>query len=221
MIASSANREIPSWRRTGNGIAAFILFALLMTELPAYGLFQKQSNVASAGISRAAAESCDAKVKKMETRAGDHGRGRKLETRLSETELNSYLAICLSPNYHPCLRGILVKLDEGRLQAVASIDFDRLQLNSTQLINGLLKKMLTGVHKLTIRGGLISNTGTASFRLDEAQFDSITLPNLLISEIISAVGRKQNPPLDPMQPSALPYLIQKVDVHSGYILVQQ
>jgi hypothetical protein len=221
MTASSTMREIPRRRCTGKGIAAWILFVLLMTELPAYGLFQKQSNGASAGISKAAAASCDAKVKRMETRADDHGRGRKLETRLSETELNSYLAISLSPSYHPCLRSILLKLDEGRLQAVASIDFDRLQFSSTQLINGFLKAMLTGVHKLTIKGGLISNTGTANFRLDEAQFDSITLPNLLVSEIISAVGRKQNPPFDPMQPSTLPYLIQKVEVHSGYILIEQ
>jgi hypothetical protein len=221
MITSSAMRETPRWRCIGNGIAAWMLLVLLMTELPAYGLIQKQSDETSAKISKAAAASCDAKVKMMETHAGDQGRGRKLETRISETELNSYLAISLSPNYHPCLRSILLKLDEGRLQAVASIDFDRLQLNSTQLINGFLKAMLTGVHKLTIRGGLISNMSTASFRLDGAQFDSISFPNILVSEIISVVGRKQNPPFDPMQPSALPYLIQRVDVHLGYILVEQ
>ena len=192
-----------------------------MSELPVYGVLSQQSHDTSAGITKAAAASCDAKVKRMETRAAARGHGGKLETRLSETELNSYLAICLSPNYHPCLQSIVLKLNEGNLRAVASINFDHLQLNSTQLINGLLKKMLTGVHKLTVKGGLISDSGTASFRLDEAQFDSITLPNLLISEIISAVGRNQNPPFDPMQRSALPFLIQKVDVHSGYILVEQ
>jgi len=35
------------------------------------------------------------------------------------------------------------------------------------------------------------------------------------------VGRKQDPPFDPMQPSKMPYEIQKVDVHSGYIVVYQ
>ncbi len=180
-----------------------------------------QNQAAAPGITRAAAATCDAKVKRMEAYADNPGKAGALETKLSEAELNSYLAVDLSPSFHPCLKSIVLKFQEGHLQAVASIDFDRLQLNSTQLVSGLIRKMLTGVHTLTVAGKLISDAGKASFSLDQAQFDSITLPNILVSEIISAVGRKQNPPFDPMQPTELPFHIQRVDVHTGYLLIVQ
>jgi hypothetical protein len=77
------------------------------------------------------------------------------------------------------------------------------------------------VHKLTARGQLLSGNGKASFRLEQARFDNSTLPKALVEEIITAVGRKQNPPFDPLQPSQLFYDIDKVDVHPGHILVYQ
>jgi hypothetical protein len=110
---------------------------------------------------------------------------------------------------------------EARLQGSANIDFDLVELKSDSLLTGLLRKMLAGVHSLVVLGGLASGDGKANFRLDEARFDSISLPNVLVAEIITTVCRKQNPPFDPMQPSALPYRIQKVDLHAGYIVAYQ
>ncbi|MBZ5497267.1 MAG: hypothetical protein LAP85_12765 [Acidobacteriia bacterium] len=187
---------------------------LLVRNLPAM-------RSADPGISKAAADSCNAKISRLEAFDAAHDPVKKQTTRLSETEMNSYLAFVLSPHYNACLKSIRLKFEEGHLQGVAAVDFDRLQLNPTQLLTSLLRKMLTGVHTLTVRGILVSGTGKANFRLEEARFDSMTLPNLLVAEIITTVGRKQNPPFDPMQPSTLPYRIQKVDVHAGYIVVYQ
>ncbi len=180
-----------------------------------------QTSGSGSGISRAAAQSCDAKVSRMEAFDASSEKGNSLNTRLTENELNSYLAIVLSPNYHPCLKSIQLKFDEGRLQAAARIDFDRLELGNSPLVSGLARKMLSGVHELKVSGSLISSSGKASFKLGEASFDGVALPNVLVTEIISAVGRKQNPPFDPMQPSPLPYHIQKVDVHTGFIMIYQ
>ncbi len=135
--------------------------------------------------------------------------------------MNSYFALILSSKYHPCLKMLSFKLEEDKLQAVAAIDFDRLGRTSGRLLPKLLSFMLSGVHTLTARGQLVSGNGKASFRLEEARFDNTTLPKALVEEIITAVGRKQNPPFDPLEPSELFYGIQKVDVHSGYIVVHQ
>ncbi len=199
-------------------LAVVLCLAIQMSGLPGDLFAQNQP---AAGISKAAASACDAKVNRMEAYADNPGKAGTLETRLSEAELNSYLAIDLSPSYHPCLKSIVFKFQEGHLQAVASIDFDRLQLNTTQLVSGIIRTMLTGTHTLTVAGKLVSDAGKATFSLDQAQFDSITFPNVLVSQIISAVGRKQNPPIDPMQPTDLPFHIQKVDVHPGYLLIIQ
>jgi hypothetical protein len=168
-------------------------------------------------ISKAAADSCDAKVQLLEAYAGPGTR----QTSLSEEELNSYFALVASPHYHPSLKSVLLTFKDGRVVAVASIDFDRLNFSSTQFLNGLMRSLLTGVHTLMVSGDAVSGKGKANFNLEESRFDAVALPNLLVSEIISTVGLKQKPPFDPMQPSALPYHIQKIDVRSGYIVLYQ
>ena len=213
------------WKRRGRwstpGLLSLLCLVLPAAALVAHSPLAAQSTAHAAGISRTAADSCDAKVKRMQAYAAAPNPAKKLTTQLTENELNSYLALDLSPQYHASLKSIRLKFEEGRLQAVAIIDFDRLEFSSTQFLNSLFRKMLTGVHTLSVVGSLVSGAGKANFKLQEARFDALTLPNLLVTEIITAVGRKQNPPFDPMQPSILPYRIEKVDVHSGYIVVYQ
>jgi hypothetical protein len=176
---------------------------------------------ASAAITKAAANRCDSKLNALEKFADHHKAWQKQTTQFSEDEVNSYLALDLSSKYQPSLKALTVTFEEGRLQCVADIDFDRLGAASDKILPKLFSFMFSGVHKLTARGQLLSGNGKASFRLEQARFDNSTLPKALVEEIITAVGRKQTPPFDPLQPSQLFYDIDKVDVHSGYILVYQ
>ncbi len=169
----------------------------------------------------AAAERCNVKLKALEHYAAHPKTGRVQTTQFSEEEVNSYLELDLSSQYHPCLKSLTFVFEEDRLQGVATIDFDRLGKTSSKLFPKLLSFMLSGVHTITARGQLVSGDGKASFRLEQARFDNSTLPKALVEEILSAVGRKQNPPFDPLQPSQLFYGIRKIDVHAGYVLVDQ
>ena len=173
------------------------------------------------GITQLSAVQCSSKLKSLEYFAAHRKAGQKQTTRFSQDEINSYLTLDLSSKYHPSLKSLSVKFEEDRLQGVASIDFDRLETTSTKLLPKLLSFMLSGVHTLTVRGQLVSGNGKAYFRLEQARFDNTNLPTAFVEEIITAVGRKQNPPFDPMKPSQLFYSIENVDVHSGYILVYQ
>jgi hypothetical protein len=179
------------------------------------------TEAAKTAITRTAADRCNSKLKNLENFAAHRKAGQKQETRFSEDEVNSYLALELKPKYHPCLKSLTLTFEEDRLQGIAAIDFDRLGSTSTRLLPKLLSFMLSGVHTMTLRGQLVSGQGKAWFRLEHARFDSSTLPRALVEEIISAVGRKQNPPFDPLQPSKLFDEIDRAEVHLGYILVYQ
>ncbi len=221
MIANEESQKKPqgsSRRRRAARLACYGAVALiLLTRSP----LATQSSSPAAGITKAAADSCGAKIKKLEAYDEAHNYAVRQTTRFSEAEWNSYLALVLKPNYHPSLKDIRLKFEEGRLQAAATIDFDSLNFSSTNSVNSLIRSMLTGVHLLTVWGQLISDAGKASFKLEEARFDTITLPNLLVVEILGAVGRRQTPPFDPTKPNDLPYHILKVEVHAGYIVVDQ
>jgi hypothetical protein len=171
--------------------------------------------------SRGAAESCSAKLKRLEENAADGKSTKNVPTRFSQIEVNSYLALNLGPDYHPCLKSLVIVFEEDKLQGLAAIDFDRLEATSSRLLPKLLSFMFSGTHDISARGRLVNRAGKANFQLEQARFDSSTLPNSLVEEIISMVGRKQTPPFDPLQPSQLPYKIQGIDVHPGYVLVYQ
>ena len=182
---------------------------------------QPEPEIPSSSVSTAAAERCSLKLVRLELFAAredpDHGR----ITRFSEEEVNSYLDLDLSPEYHPCLKTITATFQRDSLQVEAEIDFDRLETSSTKLFSKLTNLLFSGTHTISARGKLESGNGEACFDLEKALFDDKALPNFLVEKILTAVGQKQDPPFDPMKPSELPYKIDKVDVHPGYIIVYQ
>lgn len=171
--------------------------------------------------SKAASDSCAAKLKRLEESAASPAGSKKQTIEFSEAEINSYLAFELSKNYHPSLKSLSITIEESKLRGVASIDFDSLAMNSKTVLTKLMTKLFSGIHTLAVRGKLVAAEGKGSFQLEEANFDDSALPNFLVEEIISAVGRKQKPPFDPLQPSKLPYGIQSVELHPGRAIVRQ
>jgi hypothetical protein len=171
--------------------------------------------------SKAAAAECRSKLDKLDAFPGKRKSGETQTTKLSENEINSYIALDLSARFHPCLKSLVTVFEENRLKATATIDFDRLGMTSSKLLPKLISLMFSGVHTIATDGKLVAKDGKAHFKMNQALFDGSALPKPLIEGIISAVGRKQNPPFDPSHPSEMPYEINKADVHAGYIIVYQ
>jgi hypothetical protein len=174
-----------------------------------------------AAISKAAADRCDSKLKDLEDFSAHRQTGKRQTTRFSEVEVNSYLALDLRSHYHPCLKSLTVAFEENMLQGTAVVDFDQLRSPSSRMFPRLLSFMISGLHSITIRGRVVSGNGKARVQLLQARFDNKTLPRSLVEEIISAVGRKQTPPFDPLQSSELFDDIERLEVHTGYVLVYQ
>jgi hypothetical protein len=171
--------------------------------------------------SKVAAERCSAKIDYLEEFAANRQSGQKQTMVFSQDEINSYLVLDLSGRFHACLKSLMVGLEENGLEAVASIDFDLLKSTSDKLLPQLIGFVFSGTHTLIAKGQLIGKDGKAYFRLEQALFDDTTLPRNLVEQIITAIGLRQNPPFDPLQPSELFYEIEKVDVHSKKIIVYQ
>lgn len=175
----------------------------------------------TAGNFSEATERCRLKLIRLEDFAALEKPGSKQTTRFSDEEVNAYLAEDLSSVYHPSLKSITTTFEKDSIQVVAAIDFDRLGMESTRILSKMANLLFSGTHTITARGKLKSGNGEAYFELERALFDNTALPNFLVESILTAVGKKQDPPFDPMQPGEMPYKIDKVDVHPGYIIVYQ
>jgi hypothetical protein len=193
--------------------ALLLLFLILCSSLlPAESISFKPS--------KAAAESCSAKLKKLENDIEESKSPKEQKIKFSQNEVNSYLALDLCPKYDPSLKSLVMTFEEEYLKGIAEIDFDRLD-ESSKIAPKLLSLLFSGTHVLLVRGKLASKNGKAGFLLEEALFDNSLLPKPLVEKLITMVGRKQKPPFDPLKPSELPYGIQSVEVHPGYLVVHQ
>jgi len=172
------------------------------------------------GVTLAAARTCDHKVKLLQEFAPKAADERQT-LRFTAEEINSYLALVLAKKYHPSLKRLVVELGDSALRGIASIDFDRLSLTGKQGFSRFLPRLFAGIHQLRIDGILHADEGTGRFEVRLAQFDRLKLPVFLVEEIVSAVGKKQTPPFDPIRPSSLPYGIKRVDVLPGEIIIRQ
>lgn len=206
--------------------ACFIIAASLLFVLPEILAGDtetaKDEKAAPAFVAtKVAAAQCRAKLKSVEDFADRNKAGQTQSTRFTEDEINSYLALDLKPRYDASLKNLVVHFKEDSLQAIVSVDFDQLGSTSSKFLPRLIGMMISGIHTITANGKLLSKNGKANFVLGQALFDTSTLPKFLVEEIISAVGRKQKPPFDPLRPSRMPYEINRVEVHPGYIMIYQ
>jgi hypothetical protein len=171
--------------------------------------------------SKEAAARCQSKLKSLDDFANRRKSGQKQTTKITEEEINSFLELNLKPKYHASLKSLVVEFHESRMHATAVVNFDHLRSASTKLLPKLIGLVFSGVHTIAVEGQVLSGNGRAKFQLERARFDKGTLPKYLVEEILSAVGRKQKPPFDPMQPSRMPYEINRIEMHPGYIIVFQ
>jgi hypothetical protein len=217
--AKGAARMPRCSRNARSGVTSSCLLGLFLFS--EFAILLAGEGIPAPKISKTAADRCSVKLKMLEDFSSKRKAGEHQTTHISEEEINSYLDLDLSSEYHPSLKSLEVTLEEGKLQVLAAIDFDRLGKTSTRFWAKMASLMFSGSHTINACGQLVSDNGYAYFRLEEARFDDNALPKALVEEIITAVGRRQKPPFDPLQPSKLPYKIDKVDVHSGYIIVYQ
>jgi hypothetical protein len=216
----SAQSSLKGRRRICRDAGASVIIALLLLAQGATSA-ESRNGGSPPAISQAASAKCAMKFKEVEEFGKSPDPQKEKTTQFSQDEINSYLALELQPKFGQSLKVLQMQFKENSLQVAADIDFDSFGDKSAKLPERLLAATMTGVHKLTAAGRLHAKGGEAYFELLEARIDDNILPNFLVEEIISAVGRRQKPPFDPLQPSQMPYHIKSVDMHAGMIIVHQ
>lgn len=171
--------------------------------------------------SKPEAQRCRRKLEKLEAFEAKRKPHQSQSTHFSENEINSFLAIELSPRYHPCLKSLTLAFREDYLKATAKIDMDQAGSTASTMLPKFMGFIFPGIHVLSAEGRLVTKDGKAHFKLERSFWDNQSLPKPLVEMIISTVGRKQNPPFDPLQPSQMPYGIDRVELHDGYAIVFQ
>lgn len=198
-----------------------IVIATLLLVHSAMAIHQAVGADPASIISAKAAESCQKKVKALVDFGTHYNPKQEKTTPFTENEVNSYLALQLSPKFSPGLNSLALAFEEDRLHIEAVIDSEKLGTQSTSAAAKFLAVMLPGIHKLTATGKLIAAEGKAHIEIEDARFDGGPLPALLIHQIITFVGKMQNPPFDPLQPTEMPYRIKKVDIRNNLVMIYQ
>ena len=139
---------------------------------------------------------------------------------LTEAELNAYLLAQLRQQDQKAVESLSILLKEGTFLTSIEVDTDQLELKGDALTLGFLRLLLTGKQTLEVEGKLETENGMGTYRVQEARLSGFPLPAFLVTEILSSVGQKQNPPFDPTEPFPMPFGIESVTFQPGRLILR-
>jgi hypothetical protein len=172
---------------------------------------------------RADADRFRAKVDAI-TRFAEKPASTPLVTRITETELNAYLAYDAKPQLPAGLAEpritVLPSLD---LSGTALVDLDavRKQRQSRGWLDPL--NYLSGTLAVAVVGRLEATQGQARFALQSASVGGVTVPKMIVQELVSFFSRTDANPrgINIDDPYPLPARIREIDIRLGEAFVKQ
>ncbi len=139
---------------------------------------------------------------------------------LSEEELNAYLSAQLYRQDQKAVESIVLLLKEGTFLTRVEVNVDELQFQGDDVTTGYLRLLLKGIQTLEIEGKLEAENGLATYRVQEARLSGIPVPARLVNNLLSSLGKKNDPPFDPTQPFKMPYGIQSFTFQPGKVMME-
>jgi len=145
-------------------------------------------------------------------------------TTLTQGEVNAYFAFD-AQNDLPSgvVEPSVTILGTGRLSGRAVVDLDamRKQKNPASLLDPAA--FLTGRLPITAIGILKTNNGVGRFQLESATVGGVSLPKMLLQEILSYYSRTPQTPagINLDDPFALPARIREIQVERGQAIIIQ
>ena len=147
-----------------------------------------------------------------------------LVTRVTEREVNAYLAFDAKSELPAGFTDprITVRPDL-KLSGTATIDLDavRKERQSRGWLDPL--SYLGGKVAVAVSGRLTSSNGLARFALERATVGGVTVPKLLVQELVTFYSRTADNPrgLNLDDPYPLPARIRQIDIRPGEAIVRQ
>ena len=147
-----------------------------------------------------------------------------LVTRVTEREVNAYLAFDAKSELPAGFADPRITvLPDLKLSGTATIDLDavRKERQSRSWLDPL--NYLGGKVAVAVSGRLTSSKGLARFALDRASVAGITVPKMLVQELVTFYTRTPDNPrgLNLDDPYPLPARIRQIDIRPGEAIVRQ
>ena len=147
----------------------------------------------------------------------------KAETRLTDTEVTSYLRYNASGQVPVgIVEPTLTALGDGRVGGQAIVDLDVVRKQKERGWTDPLA-YLTGRMPLTARGKLITQGGVGRFQLESAEVSGVSIPKGMLQELLSYYSRTPENPngINMDDPFELPSKIREIQVGKGEAVVVQ
>lgn len=205
--------------RTACCVAGALLVGLLFYQFQGREWLSGKAKSEPGRLSDLRAEKVQRVLEEMEAR---HREG-KVPTKsylLSEEEINAYLEVKLRERERKEVEAFTVRLKQQSFVAVMKINMDEVQLKADSMTVQLFKALLSGHPTLEVEGRLQVKNGKGTYSVERARLNDIPVPAPLVNLILSAVGKKQNPPFDPTEPFEMPYGITSVDTAPGRVVIR-
>lgn len=140
---------------------------------------------------------------------------------VSEGQVNSYLNLTLGPKIPPGVTDLVVLLNGEGLVVRAKVDLDRVPLKRPTDGGFGLLNLVTGVVPVELSGRLRGQEGQGTIELTEARLSGISMPIVLVAQLISSSTRSPSLPqgFDINAPFRLPYAMKRVRFEVGKAVV--
>ncbi|MCH8319854.1 MAG: hypothetical protein IH790_02710 [Acidobacteria bacterium] len=139
---------------------------------------------------------------------------------VTEEELNAYLSAQLHQQHQKAVESIVLLLKEGTFLTRVEVNVDEIEFPVDDVTTGYLRLLLKGIQTLEIEGTLEAENGMATYRVQEARLSGIPIPARLVNNLLSSLGKKNDPPFDPTQPFEMPYGIQSFTFQPGNVIME-
>jgi hypothetical protein len=122
---------------------------------------------------------------------------------ISEEELASYVLYALREDIPAKVDSIDVQLFPGAVSADTKMTF-----GSNPTRNPMIDVLISGTHRLYVKGQLSASGGKGKFTLEEARVDGIPVPIVLIETLIDRYVKPKYPDVKLDEPFSMPWGIE-------------
>ncbi len=140
--------------------------------------------------------------------------------RISENELNAYLALRYVQKPHSGLKSMGVHLLANNQVAVDTVvNVDDLKTENSALLK-MITLLFSGDQSLHVEARLIFRGDTVTYELEQAELNGVTLPNSVVEKMIEILARRQTQKIDVTKPIPLTPAIKHVEIRRGVLIIQ-
>ncbi len=186
-------------------------FALIAVAAVALG---QTPSSPPAGSPDPAAERVEKMLDELEARESAQDKEKRTYI-LTESDLNAFLAAKIKERPRKDVESLRIEMKEEFFTTFLRVDMDQVDIKGDSMTKSLLKALFRGKQTIEFDGRLKTDNGKGTYEVERATLNGMPLPPSLVNSILSAVGRQQDPPFDPMEPFDLPYAIKTVKVSPG------